>query len=59
MISDEMYLTFVLPHIQNLESVNVSFQAADADLFKVFSELKQLHSFLLKRVYEDDMTRVL
>ena len=57
MISDErnyLYLTFALPHIQNFESVNASFQATDAELFKVFSELKQLHSSILKSVYKDD-----
>ena len=43
MISDErnyLCLIFALPHAQNFESVNASFQATDAEPFKVFSELK-------------------
>ena len=61
MISDErnyLYLTFALPYIQNFESVNASFQATNAEPFKVFSKLKQLHSSILGRVYEDDGKKV-
>lgn len=48
-----LYLTFVLPIIQDFESVNASFQATDAEPSKVFSELKQLHTSFASRLYED------
>lgn len=46
-----LYLTFVLPIIQDFEKVNAAFQATNANPVKVFEDLRQLHRSLLVRVY--------
>ena len=46
-----LYLTFVLPIIQDFEKVNSAFQATNADPAKVFEDLRQLHKSLLIRIY--------
>ncbi|KAK4320651.1 hypothetical protein Pmani_008484 [Petrolisthes manimaculis] len=52
-IAGSKHLTFVLPIIQDFESVNASFQATDAEPSKVFSELKQLHTYFASRLYQN------
>ncbi|KAK3862369.1 hypothetical protein Pcinc_001950 [Petrolisthes cinctipes] len=51
-----LYLTFVLPIIQDFEKVNAAFQASNANPIKVFEDLQQLHKSLLVRLYEGGST---
>lgn len=46
-----LYLTFVLPIIQDFEKVNAAFQATNANPVKVFEDLRQLHKSLVVRIY--------
>lgn len=50
---NKLYLTFVLPFVQNFESLNAAFQASNPDPSKLFEELEELRWFLLQRVYRD------
>jgi|SRR5215469_2231052 len=45
-----LYLTFILPIIQDFESVNASFQATNADPCKVFADLDILHQSLKQKI---------
>ncbi|KAK3896263.1 hypothetical protein Pcinc_000007 [Petrolisthes cinctipes] len=51
-----LYLTFVLPIIQDFEKVNAAFQASNTNPIKVFEDLQQLHKSLLVRLYEGGST---
>lgn len=46
-----LYLTYVLPIIQDFEKVNAAFQASNANPVKVFEDLMQLHKSLQVRLY--------
>ena len=46
-----LYLTFVLPIIQDFEKVSAAFQATNPNPVKVLKDLRHLHKSLLVRVY--------
>ena len=49
-VHNYLYLTFILPHIQDFESVNAAFQATNADPYKVFGDLDVLHKSLQLKI---------
>lgn len=60
MLCDEvnkLYLTFALPIIQNFESLNADFQASNPEPSKLFKELEDMRTSLLKKVYRNHSER--
>lgn len=47
-----LFMTFVLPIIQEFKKVNAAFQATNANPVRVFKDLRQLQSSLVMRLYE-------
>ena len=53
MLNDEanyLYLTFMLPVLQDFEHINAAFQATYADVCKLFKDVDVLHQLLKQKI---------